>query len=332
MTDSTTSLRRIYAEVCQGYSTREYAGSTVYVRHFNVFDYTEIDQLRDEAFDFAVSRGLHTEATKLKWLEEKGLWTKKDDLELKQYESYVQTLHKSRSKLPLKAQIVQADKQIAEGEAKLGGMVNKRANLLGKTAEHVADQKIQYEYMRLGFFKDPLLKERLLTTDDINSMDDQQAEDLLHAYVNVINQFGAETLRKIAVSPFFTNYFYLVGERLETFFGKPIVGLTLYQTNLLSYGNYFKSLMTQTEVPKEMMGDPNKIEEYIMRSRNMKTMASKMDQNADRVAIIGATGEDFKAMGVEDGSAIVQKDFDRGVKNGIEAAKTRTVTFNEPRR
>lgn len=323
-----TSLRRIYAEVCRGYSRLDRAAQPVYVKHLTVFDQTEIDSLREVSFDRAAKRGVKTEADKLKWLADKGLWVKKDDVELAAQQSYVDNLEKTRSKLAYKSQIEQMDKQLSEARGKLAEGSNKRARFIGLTAEQVADQRVQYEYIRLSFYHDSELRHPIYSSDDIGNLTDEETDNLLFDYINVSTRFSPDNLRRIVIAPFFTNQFYLCGDDIPSFFGRPMVSLSIYQTNLLSYGQYFKSIMTSNDIPKELTNNPDKIEEYVMRSRNLKTMVGKTAANADRVALIGATSEDFKAMGVEDGSAKVREDIGRQVRSGIQAAKTREVTQN----
>ncbi len=218
-------------------------------------------------------------------------------------------------------------KQMDDARTKVNEMANRRANLIGLTAEHVADQRVQYEYIRLSFYEDRALSRPMFTASDIANLTDQEAETLLFEYIEVMTRFSADNLRRIVIAPFFTNQFFLCSERLEAFFGRPMVDLTIYQTNLLSHGQYFRSILTQNDLPKEMLNNPDKIEEYVMRSRNMKAIVGKAG-NHDRVAIIGATTDDLKAAGLEDGSDKVRADMRRDVKSGIQAAKTREVSQN----
>lgn len=322
-----TNLRRIYAEVCRGYSEARYLDEPIFVKHLTIFDQTEIDSLREEAFEAAAKRGMLTEEQKLKWLETKGLWTKKEELELAMQRGYVENLEKTRSTRSLAWQIKQVDGQLVGARNKLHELTGKRIRLVGLTTEQVADQKVQYEYMRLSFFGELAMKTPLFARDDLNALDDQTVETLLSIYIRAVTQFSPENLRKIAIAPFFVNYFYLCGDDIKSFFGKPIVDLTYYQTNILSYGQYFKSIMTQNDVPKEHADDPDKIEDYIRRSRNMRTMMAKTDANADRVALIGATSQDIKDLGLNDGSAQIQEEMKGGFKSGMEAARQRGVTY-----
>lgn len=314
-------LRRVYAEICRGFSVASYEDRPLYVKHLTVFDQTEIDVLREDAFENALSRGVKTEEAKVAWLTTKGLWAKKDDAEIKMHQDYADALYKTRSKQGIKAQVEQTNKQIREAEDKLDELTSRRARLIGLTAEQVADQKVQYEYMRLSFFKDERLEKPCFTPKDITKLDHQEADSLLYAYIAIINRFAPDTLRRITIAPYFTNSFHLVGERVDTFFGKPIIELTVYQTNLLSYGRYFASLLSQNDVPKEMLNNPDKIEEYVMRSRNMKTALDKVAAGAENVAIFGASKEDFDAMGVKDSTDRVRQDITKNVSSGLQDKK-----------
>ncbi len=324
---SDSALRRIYSEVCRGYSEATYLGRATYVKHLTIFDQTEIDAIREMAFDRAANRGIKTEAEKLKWLADKGLWVAKDEAELAGQRAYIDNLEKTRGKLAIKSQVDQMDKQLTEARAKLTKETDRRARLIGLTAEQIADQRAQYEYIRLSFHEDRALSLPMFTPDDVANLTDEEADALLFAYIGIITRFSPANLRQIVISPFFTNQFYLCGDRIETFFGRPMVDLTIFQTNLLHHGQRFRSILTNNDLPIELLNNPDKIEEYVMRSRNMRQVVDKAG-NHDRVALIGATGADLKAAGLEDGSAKVRQDIGRQVRNGMEAARTREVSQN----
>lgn len=319
-----TSLRRIYADIARGYTEARHAGQTLYVKHLTVFDQTEIDTLREISYESAIARGLHTEVSKLKWLMDKGLWSTREEGELAAQRGYLDNLDKTRGKLAIKSQIDQVDKQIAEASTKLAEQTHHRDKLIGLTAEQVADKRVQYEYIRLSFYRDTTPKARAFDDDDIAALRDGQTEALLYDYIAAVSRFSPDNLRRIVIAPFFTNQFYLCGDDTYRFFCIPVANLTIYQANLLTYGAYFKAILTNNDLPKEILNNPDKIEDYVARSRNLKNLVNKTGPG-DRVALIGATSDDFRAMGVEDGSAAVRADMRRGVRSGMEAAQTREV-------
>ena len=136
-------------------------------------------------------------------------------------------------------------------------------------------------------------------------MDDEDSYELLNLYIKNLEKFNIRNINKIAICNFFTNNFYICGENLYSFFGKPIYLLTNYQLSLLSSGLYFKNVFSSNpEMPKDIRDDPDKIEEYIERSRGFKDMLSKIDSNAQRVGIV-ASPQDFKDMGLQSNNSFM---------------------------
>lgn len=323
---SEVQLRRIYRDIWRGFSQIKLENEPIYVKHLSVFDQTDIDIIKDEAFNTVRSRGIKTESEKLKWLNEKGLWTKKDEVEMSAQQAYVENLEKTKNKLGIKSQVLQVEGQLSEANKKLSVLINKRTRLIGLTAEQVAEQKIQHEHVRISFYKDSGLKMPRFTSEDISALSDEDADRLLYEYINVLKDFSPENIRRISITPWFINQFSICGENLQIFFGIPIANLSIYQANLLRWGHYFQSILTQNELPKDILDDPDKIERYMLQSRNLKNIVNKAGPG-DRVAIIGGSADDFKAMGVEDGSSKVQADINRGAKSGLDALKTREATI-----
>lgn len=326
--DEITQLRRIYAEICRGYSRIEWMNEEVFVKHLTVFDHTEIDMLQFSALEDAKKRGILTEEQRLKWLNKKGLWTDKDEKELAHQRVYVENLEKTRSKLSIQIQINQIDKQLQEGREILHKLANKKERYIDLTAEKIANQKTQFEYIRLSFFKDKEMTKSIFDKKIMNEMSEEESYLLLALYIQLLENFSASNLRKIALQSFFTNYFYLCGDDIKSFFGKPIVELTNYQVNLLTYAQYFKSLLSQYDVPKDIILDPDKIEEFAIKSKNAKDMLSKAGgQSGGRVGIVGAGTSDFKSMGVEDGTATMRQAANKNYSDARTAAKDFGYTY-----
>jgi hypothetical protein len=323
-------LRQAYADICRGYSEAVWAGTPIFVRHLNVFDQTVIDRFRAQAFDATIKRGVPCEKDILANLERKKLWTAKEIKELAQEEAYLENLRKTRSKIALKLQADQLDKQIGEANEKIWKLVSKRNKLVGKTAERVADDKTQYEYVRLSFYKDRALTVPLFTFEDMNALSDIESQMVITIYVDSITRFTQEVIKNIAIQPFFTNYFYLCGEELFNFFRRPIYELSIYQVNLLSYAQYYKSILTHHEVPKDIATNPDKIEEFVTRSKNAKDIVAKAgNQQGGRVGIVGATKEDFDAMGVKDSTDTMREVASKQYKSGREGAQDLGFTYND---
>jgi len=316
-----TQLRRVYAEICRGYSEATYFDNEVYVAHFTTFDYTEIEAWQEEAQDRAVQRGIKTEAERLKWLNDKGIWTAKDETALSNHRMYVENLRKTRAKCAFKAQIDAIEAQLKEGETDLDKILDKRRRMIGITAEIAAEQQVQFQYVRYAFYRDRDLEYPLFSDIEMNKLDDEESDTLLSIYVGVVSRFSLDTIKRIAVQPFFANQFYLCADDIRAFFGLPIVDLTIYQANLLTWGQYYRNIFMHEKVPTEIATDPTKIDEFITRSANVKQVMAKTKQNETFVGVVGASSEDFKAMGAEDGTAHMNQMAAKQFRDGKDAAK-----------
>lgn len=322
------SLRAIYAEICRGYSEANWNNSVIFIKHLSVFEQTDIDNCYERELKRAIERGIPTESDKLKFLEKRKIWTKKDEAELFREKDYLENLRKTRAKAALKLQANQIDSQIKESQQKINKIVSKRNHLIDITAEKVAELKSQFEYIRLSFFTDRQLTIPLFNHNDINKLDDDDSNKLLELYIDCIERFKHDIVRKIAIKDFFTGSFYLCGDNIPAFFQKPMVSLTNYQVNLLNYGQYFKSIITQNDIPVEMLDDPEKLEDFVNRSKNVKNIVDKSSvSKGGRVGIVGATAEDFAALGVKDGTDEMRDVAQKQYKTGRDAAKDLGFTY-----
>ena len=325
-----TQLRRIYAEICRGYSESEWNGKVVYVKHLTAFGQTEIEVFQEKAVEDALKRGILSEEERIKWLIAKGLWSTKEDADITAEKSFVENLEKTLSIAALEIQRKQLRGQLKEGKERLDKLLEKKSQVIGLTAERVAEQRTQYEHVRLSFFWDVEMTTPIFTKDDIEQLSDGDSMTILVRYIDIINRFSATNLRKIAIQPFFTNYFHLCAEDIRSFFGKPIVELTSSQANLLAYGQYFRSIFTHNDIPKEIETNPDKIEDFVTKTKNMKEMMSHVkEQKGGRVGYVGASKEDFDAMGAEDGTESMRNAAKRGYTDARSAAKDMGFSYSD---
>jgi len=80
----------------------------------------------------------------------------------------------------------------------------------------------------------------------------------LRLYHRVHGLFNEKNFKRIAVCPFFLNPFCLSNEDIFSFFGKPVIDLTVYQISLFGKGRYYKQLVSDPEVkspPEEYYTD-----------------------------------------------------------------------------
>jgi hypothetical protein len=312
------NLRRVFADICRGYSVAQWDDKPVYIKHLTHFDQVDIDEIHDEALATAIKRGIRTEEAQLKWLAGRAMWVLKDEIALKQQRDYVKTLIQTQKKQFASAQIKALQVTIEAEALKLAKMEAHKDDLVSLTAETVADRKVQFTYIATTFYRDDTLKHRLFTDAQMRDMDDDQTAVLLDIYIESISRFSTTNLRTISVANYFVNHFYLCGDDVTPFFGRPICELTSQQANLLSYGVYFKGILTNNQVPDEFRSDPDKLESYVNRSAALQKVLAKTE-GAARVGLV-MQQEDFKGLGLQDGTAQMQETVAKQYKNGMQAA------------
>lgn len=321
-----SNLRRVFSEICRGYSVAEWRGKPVYIKHLTHFDQVDIDVFHEKALAIAIKKGIFTRETKLKWLSEQGLWTTKNEREVTIQSDYVKTLGTTLKSLFAEVQI-RAHKETTEREKdKLAKMIQVREDLVDLTAETVADRKVQFRYILHAFYAEETLTKRLFTERDMDRWDENDSYGLLDLYVNRVSDYGSSSIRKIAIADFFTSYFYLCADDIPSFFGKPICSLSVYQINLLSYGSYFKNVLSNHQVPDHVKDDPDKIEDYVNRKGAFDKVVEKTPDRG-RVGIFASAG-DLAAMGVRDDTSTVRAAANKQHKSGMEAAKDLGYTVN----
>ena len=120
------------------------------------------------------------------------------------------------------------------------------------------------------------------------------------------------------MSSFFLNNFYLCEDNPQIYYGKPVVELTYNQSELFSYGRYFKYILSEmkNKPHPDVMDDPDKLIELYNVGKNADKIKESME-NADASTVVGATNEDLERMGLKAPTDEPQQ----GISLAAEAAK-----------
>jgi hypothetical protein len=301
------SLRAIYADICRGYSIGRWKDEPVYIRHLTQCDHSEADEYGEQQLEKARSRGVSTKKEKEAWLIKTGQWSQKDDMDLLQQADYIKGLKVTLSKAALHSQIQLMKKSIEEETKRYNELFEKKEKLFGTTADSYSLQKVQFFYVYLAFYRDAGLEQRFFSLKAMEDLHEDESYDLLSYYINFIGDFSIDRIRRLSLADFFTNTLALCDEDMGSFFRKPMWKLSVQQTNLLSSGRYFASITSGENIPPDIKGDPDKIEEYLIRARNMKDLAGRVGKDGGSVGLIGATKEDFAALGAKDDRSFLQE-------------------------
>tara|TARA_Y100000593_G_scaffold749_1_gene1405 strand:+ start:8998 stop:10014 length:1017 start_codon:yes stop_codon:yes gene_type:complete len=304
---SQTELKILYFDVLNGYTEiKNTPLGTVYSKHLNVFDSISTDKDQQKALQKAKKMGLPTEEEQLIYLDKEGLWGDEKEREIYELEGMLNNLADTKSNLFLKSQIRGIEAQIEETEKQIGKLKTEKAEMVGLTAEAYASKKANELYMLSVLYKDKEFKELALPEEKYDELNDNDMSLLLATYNIGMKNLNINDIKRIALCGFFVNFFYLCEDNPYIFFGVPVVKLTYYQSELFSYGRYFKHLASESKnkPPREIMDDPDRLAEFYEMSKKAEEFMDKNDKRAkdgkQNVAssLVGATAEDLELLGM----------------------------------
>lgn len=292
-------LRTVFASIVKGYSPASYRGCEVFIRHLSVHEQSLIDTVYLEAHKHAIDKGLIDEAKRLDILQLSGEWVESDEQFLESQKLYIKGLFDTKKNLAYHSQFEQVNNQIADAQKAYTEKAKQKFQLLGMTAESYAKRKLNQSYAFHSFYKDKALTIPLFSEEEFKDLIYEESEELINLYYNALANLSTQNIKLIAIASFFQTSFYLCDDNIHQFFGKPIVELTFYQTELASYGKYFKHLFANAEMtpPEEIKSDPDKLMDWFTGQKNVeKSMANN---EGKQVAVVGATQKDLELAGLK---------------------------------
>lgn len=297
--DEIALLRKLYAEIVLGYSKSIFDGKGCYLRHFSPIEQGEIDAEYFAFYELALREGLQSEKEKLQYLSSVGLWLEKEETDLELKKGELEKLLETKANLAFNSQLQEVNSRIQTLETEISTLKIKKQDLMGLTAEKFCQRKLNEFYIFKSFFKDKNFLEPLFLEGEFEEIDQEVINKLTAAHHLIISSFNEDTFKKIGISNFFQSYFSLAEENIYNFIGKPIAWLTYFQLELISYGRYFKHILSSdNKPPAEIINDPIKLIEWYNSTKNVNKI---MDQQKDmgNVAIVGAKPEDLKSLQTE---------------------------------
>lgn len=297
----TEELRIVYGEIIRGCSHFE---SDIYgdivIKHLTGYDTELLDIKKEKYRKKAEKRGLPTEEQRLKDLTEEGLWGKKKDLAIEASRDFISKMTDTRAKMALKSEIRRVTEQIEKEEKKLYGLEEEKKDLVGMTCESYSNKKVNDYYVFISLFKDREFKEPLFSEKEFDEVSEKDLMALIIHFNKVTKKFSQINLKRIAISHFFLNNFYLCKDNPFTFYGRPVVDLTYNQADLFSFGRYFKHVLSEMKGPvtEEMMDNPEKLIEQHNIEQNKDSVLKDGEKSGTASTVVGATKEDLEALGV----------------------------------
>lgn len=291
----------LFSEIINGYSRLIHNSiGDIFLKHLSYTEISDLDVNYYKFIDIAKKNRFPIYKEREEQIIKDGSWKRGDEIELIEYEKLVQNLKISYSKEFLHSKRLIIKGQIESCNEGLNRLRIKKNYYIGKTAEQWANNKItEYKISNSLFLDDKFTKK--IINDELLS--EESHGELLDIYYSCEEKFNSDSIKKLSLSGFFTNIFYLCEDDVMSFYGKPVIKLTDYQVSLFTYARYFKNILSQrSDIPKELASNPDEIINWIELKTNAEKAKVFDEEEVSASSLIGATKDDYKRLGIETGS------------------------------
>jgi hypothetical protein len=296
-----TEYRKIFKEIVEGYTKAKVGDKTYYIKHLSALDQVDIDEVRSNYLDQAISRGIPKEEEILENLKKEGQWSEEDEKEIDRLERFISQLQTNKTQLILKSEIDRQNKSIQETRKSINELQTKKRSLIGSSAEDYADKRSNDFYIIKSFYEDSSLKERLFPNEsDFEDLYSEEVQALVTCYNQTFLSFEELKIQEMILQDFYYIYFPFSDDTVG-FFGNPVVRLTYNQLKLIVYTKIFKNIFESNKhIPASIKKDPQALLDYGSISDDAKEkMKNKMSDDKDATTLFGATDEDYEYAGLE---------------------------------
>jgi hypothetical protein len=283
----------IVGEIFDGYTDINYQGKTVYIKHFSIRDQRYIHRFYNKYKSIAESKGIPSEEEMLNSLRLDELWSDEDDRKIVSLEEDIEGLQGSKrsSFLPSQKKNIQAT--IESKRKDLYFLLNKKAELVGKTSERYGSQRSNEEFIRYLIYSDRQCLHHFFTDEDFAELSEEDLEFFVKENDAISQRLNESNIQHVVLRDFFNMYISQT-EDVSSFYGKPIIELSVYQLKLAIYARiFFNMFQYHEDIPERAKKDPEAIFDFVERKKNNNSK-SPSNNDGGASAVFGATKEDLE--------------------------------------
>ena len=283
----------VVGEIFDGYTDITFQGKTVYIKHFSIRDQRYIHRFYHKYKSIAESKGIPSEKEMLDSLREDGLWSDNDDRAIINLEQEIEGLKASKLATFLPSQKKTFQDSIESKRKELYLLLNKKAELVGRTSERYGSQRSNEEFIRYLIYSDPQCLQHFFTDEQFANLSEDELEFFIRENDGISQRLNENNIQHCVLRDFFNMYLSQT-EDVSAFYGKAIIELSVYQLKLAIYARVFFNIFQYHEdLPERMKQDPVAIFDFVERKKNNN---SKSYANTDKgaSAVFGATKEDLE--------------------------------------
>jgi len=308
-------VQLMYIKICAGYDPIFIDSKECYFKHHLYSDRVLLRQKYKDGIAIAERNGIKKEEDYINFYIDKGWWSKSKEDEIRTSIAFVKNLKLSKEKLILPSQKEQIQKTIDEEEFKLSNVLAEKKSIIPITAEEYADKYYNRFYLYNTLFQDNDFKKPFAKNDEyFLEIDEALYNDIWTKIIELINFLKTENIKYLAATGFFQNLLMLSGKEMSAvdFYGKPVINLTINQSDLFSCASsYRRSINNSTEkIPDYILSDPENLIEWCeggsgagaktkqILDRTPNKNKTKGERSGRITSIVGATGSDYKKLGI----------------------------------
>lgn len=293
-------IKHYYAEIIQGFSTAIFNKKTIYFKHLTNLELANIESRNKQYYEEAISQGILTEEELLQQYINDEIWSLEKEDRIKQIKIQVDLKEKSKKKQSLPSIITKIDQEIKKLQNELKNILVEKQSIILGTAEFFCSKRTNEDTIVAATFLDSHFQSPYF--DDDSSGED--IDDMSLLYLDCINKINMDILYHIAINDTFLNNFCICKDNPYNFYGKPVIHLSHFQSELFACGLYFKNILSHhQDIPDNIKKDPYKLIDWHHIKENtpnyQKQDSKRQDREFEAVGIVGATKEDLNQMGID---------------------------------
>jgi len=284
-TNEKQTCRKLYSQVINGYTPALLDKSKVFIKHFSDSEFSSFEEEYEEFFEGALNKGLSSEKEKLEEVILQEHWSEEEEQQIKDLAGSISDATRQLETAPLEQREgVRSFVQSLQNKFHALGRV--RNELIGTTAETYAQRKNNERIIFHSLYKDLECKATFFEEEEFEELDQSGLVEAISLYNGSMEFFTEKWIKKIATMPSFLNSFFLCNDDPSIYYGKPVVDLTIYQTDLFSKGKYFKSILSESAADGPSEADYEKGMQGVVNWYDLQysIIRSKRDQEASQAS------------------------------------------------
>lgn len=290
-------LKELLSDIIRGFSICNIDGREKYIKHFGIWDFSEIHAKQSILFQEALkTHGLYSLADREKFVTANKTWLKEDTL--KDNRVLLKTLKDNLSKGIYNLQQIETVKgEISKLTQEINDLEIEKKDLVGLTAEDYVSKKIDEYFISLAMYEDRDLTIQSYSEQVLKDLESEELNNIVCIFNTRSARFNSSHIEKCSLLGNFSYLFYLCNDDPFTLFGKPLTHITSYQAELFNYAKYFKHVIQNCgmPMPDDIQGDPDKIRDWISVSNKTKALIEQ-GENKDGISTFGMKQEDINRM------------------------------------